>query len=168
MAWWIECQPVNQKVASSIPSQARSPGGITCERQTIDTSLTHWCFYPSLCPSLPLSLKINKWNLKKEKRILLGSIGLFSTAGPSWNLNIMIRNLAKLKADIQSMIGIFLGTLTSAKIKLCTQRVRSKSGMMQLDGKLTCDVTVLSQLSSLGIGSNCPYFTMFARPEMKL
>ena len=27
---------------------------------------THWCFSPSVSPSLPLSLKVNKWNLFKK------------------------------------------------------------------------------------------------------
>ena len=55
---WIECQPVNQSVASSIPSQgtclgcgARSPVSGTWE------ATTHWCFSPSFSPSLTLCLK---------------------------------------------------------------------------------------------------------------
>ena len=40
---------------------ARSPVGDAQE------ATTHWCFSPSLSPSLPLSLKINKLNLKKKK-----------------------------------------------------------------------------------------------------
>ena len=45
------------------------PGGGAQERQPIDVSFSHWCFSPSLSPSLPLSLKINKWNLgRKEGR----------------------------------------------------------------------------------------------------
>ena len=31
-----------------------------CEKQLIYVSLTHLCFSPSLSPSLPLSLKVNK------------------------------------------------------------------------------------------------------------
>ena len=47
VAQWIECQPVNQKVAGSIPSQGTSlgcgPGTQlgTCEKQPIDVSPTH-------------------------------------------------------------------------------------------------------------------------------
>ena len=56
--------------------QARSLVGGVCKRQLIDISLahlsegreTHQCFCPSLSPSFPLSLKINKWNLKKKKK----------------------------------------------------------------------------------------------------
>ena len=40
------------------------PSWGTCERQLIDISLFHRRFFPSLSPSLPLSLKINK-SLKK-------------------------------------------------------------------------------------------------------
>ena len=60
VAQWIECQPENQRVTSSIPSQGTCLGcgpdpqlGV-CERQPhIDVSLP-------LTLSLPLSLKINK------------------------------------------------------------------------------------------------------------
>ena len=70
MAQWIECQPAKWKAAGSIPHQGTclgcGPGprlGV-CERQPIDVSLSHSCFSPSLSPSLPLSLKINKTFLK--------------------------------------------------------------------------------------------------------
>ena len=54
VAQWIGCQPVNQRVAGSIPSQGTclgcEPGPqLVCERQLIDVSFTHQCF------SLPLS-----------------------------------------------------------------------------------------------------------------
>ena len=59
VAQWVECQPVNQRVTSSIPSQGArlgcGPGPQlgACERQPhIDVSL-----------SLPLSLKINNYTL---------------------------------------------------------------------------------------------------------
>ena len=39
--------------------QAETPAGVN-ERQLINVSLTQWCFSPSLSPSLPFSLKINK------------------------------------------------------------------------------------------------------------
>ena len=64
VAQWIECQPVNQKVAGSIPSQniwlgcESGPQLGACKRQLIDVSLAHRCFSPSLSPSLLLSLKI--------------------------------------------------------------------------------------------------------------
>ena len=61
VAQWIECWSVNQRVAGLIPSlghmpelQARSPVGGTWE------ATTHWCFSPSLSPSLPFYLKVNK------------------------------------------------------------------------------------------------------------
>ena len=58
--------PAKQKFASLIPVWG------TClsfkyglllgpnERQLMDVSLSHQCFFPSLSPSHPLSLKINK------------------------------------------------------------------------------------------------------------
>ena len=66
VAQWTECWPVNQKVAGSIPSQGTrlgcGPGPQlgAWERQLIGVFLTHPCFFLSLSPSLPLSLKINK------------------------------------------------------------------------------------------------------------
>ena len=59
---WIGHQPANQRVASSIPSQGMclgcgpGPWLRVCERQSVDVSLTHQCFSPSLL----FSLKINK------------------------------------------------------------------------------------------------------------
>ena len=63
VAQWIECQPVNQMVASSIPSQGI---GLGCrpgpqlgarERQPIDVFLTYRCFSPSLSPASPFLQK---------------------------------------------------------------------------------------------------------------
>ena len=39
-----------------------------CERQPSDVALTHQYFSPSLSPSLPLSLNINKYNLKQKQK----------------------------------------------------------------------------------------------------
>ena len=66
VAQWIKCQPVDQKVADLIPGPSTclgcGPGPWlgACERQPIDVSPTHQCFSPSLSPSFPLSLKVNK------------------------------------------------------------------------------------------------------------
>ena len=63
---WIECQPVNQKVAGAIPSPGiclgcgPGPWLGACKRQMTDVSSPHWYSSPSLSPSLILSLKINK------------------------------------------------------------------------------------------------------------
>ena len=65
VAQWVECQPANRKVASSLPSQGTclgyrpGPQLAARKRQLIDVSLTHQYFSP-LSPSLPSSLKINK------------------------------------------------------------------------------------------------------------
>ena len=40
--------------------RARTPIERACEKEPVDVSLTLPCFSPSLSPSLPLSLKINK------------------------------------------------------------------------------------------------------------
>ena len=67
---WTECWPENPQVMGSIPSQGMcldcgpGPQLETCERQLIDVFVAHQCFSPSLSPSLPLSLKINTYNLK--------------------------------------------------------------------------------------------------------
>ena len=60
VAQWTECQTANQWVAGLTPNLGHMPGlrvrypvGGTWE------ATIHWCFFPSLSPSLPLSLKIN-------------------------------------------------------------------------------------------------------------
>ena len=60
---WIECRPVNQRVASLIPGQSTCLGcgpdpqyGVHMGQPQINVSLP-------LPPSLPLSLKINEYNL---------------------------------------------------------------------------------------------------------
>ena len=79
VAQWTECRSANQRVASSVPGQGTclgfrpGPQLWGCERQPTNVSLTHQCcFFPSLSPSFPLSLKINKVKerkgRKKEKR----------------------------------------------------------------------------------------------------
>ena len=45
--------------------QTRSPVGGVWE------ATTHWCFSPSLSPSFPLSLKINKFFTKKKSHLLI-------------------------------------------------------------------------------------------------
>ena len=78
VAQWIECQPMNQRVAGLIPSQgtwlglwARSPVGGT------QNATTNWFFSPSLSPpSSPLSK--NKWvksSLIRLSSFLVESIG---------------------------------------------------------------------------------------------
>ena len=64
VAQWTECWPANQRLDSQsghLPGLwARSPV------RGVQEAITHWCFPPSLSPSLPLSLKISKL-LKKIK-----------------------------------------------------------------------------------------------------
>ena len=75
---WVECHPENQKIASSIPSQNTclgcrpGPQLEACERQPIDVSHTHHCFFHSF--SLPSPLSKNKYVksfLKKENVLKL-------------------------------------------------------------------------------------------------
>ena len=56
---WLDSR--SNQVVGSVPSQG------ACERQPIIVCLSHRCFSPSLSPSLPLSLKINKI-VKKGKK----------------------------------------------------------------------------------------------------
>ena len=59
VAQWIECWPVTQRVASSIPSLGHMPG--LWARSPVGGALvatTYPCFSSSLSPSLPLCLKI--------------------------------------------------------------------------------------------------------------
>ena len=77
VAQWNAHRLANGKVAGSFPSQgtclgcwARSPVGGMWK------ATTHWCFSPSLSPSLPLSLKnkINKIFFRKRLFWLLRSL----------------------------------------------------------------------------------------------
>ena len=58
MTQWIECQPVNQRGARSIPSQGTylgcGPGSQlgACKRQPINLSLAHHVFLPLSLPPL--------------------------------------------------------------------------------------------------------------------
>ena len=60
VAQWFQCGPANQRVTSSIPSQGTCPGCRPCPQWGAWEATTHWCFSPSLSPSLLLSLKMNK------------------------------------------------------------------------------------------------------------
>ena len=61
VAQWTECRCFGSRYGHMPGLRARSLVGGTWEEDT------HWCFFPSLSPSLPLSLKIKKENLKKKK-----------------------------------------------------------------------------------------------------
>ena len=52
--WALACEPKGHQFESQLGHVPGSPGGGTQE------ATTHWCFSPSLSPSLPFSLKINK------------------------------------------------------------------------------------------------------------
>ena len=64
VAQWIECQPENQRVTDSIPSQGTRLASSRSPVRGTQEATTHRCFSPSLSLSLPLSLKINKKSLK--------------------------------------------------------------------------------------------------------
>ena len=67
VAQWIECRPSNQRVTSLIPSQ--STAWVTDQVPNRGTweAITYWCLSPFLSPSLPLSLKVNKYFFKKNR-----------------------------------------------------------------------------------------------------
>ena len=71
VAQWLGVIPQGKKSLVLFLVRARAwvaglfPGRGAYERQPIDVSLSHWCFSPSLSPSLPLSLKIK--SLKKRE-----------------------------------------------------------------------------------------------------
>ena len=99
MAQWIEHQPANQSVASSILSQGTWLG---CRPRStvggVQEATTHWCLYPPLSPSLPLPKNIQK-NIKKPKNIELicapvqpGSCGCFSSVAMPSGLALLKQN----------------------------------------------------------------------------
>ena len=61
---WVDCRPINEKLHGLVPSQGTCLGGRigpwlgAWERQPIDVSLTHQCFFLSLSSSLPTSLEM--------------------------------------------------------------------------------------------------------------
>ena len=56
VAQWIEHQPVNQRVTSSIPNLGHMPGlWAMSPVGSVQEATTHWCFCPSLFPFLTLS-----------------------------------------------------------------------------------------------------------------
>ena len=70
MAHWIECKPVNPKVLGSIPCQGTclgcGPGPRLGARGSQLRFLSHIDVPLPVSLSLPHSLKINKYNLKKK------------------------------------------------------------------------------------------------------
>ena len=77
VAQLIEHQPANQMVPGvQVPFPAKAHAWAVGRvpswgrgRGNQSVSLTHPCFFPSLSPFLPLSLKINK-NLKKNRSVI--------------------------------------------------------------------------------------------------
>ena len=67
VAQWIELWPANQRVAGSIPNQGICLGCGPCPQQEACEMQSHInVSLPSLSPSLPLSLKINKYSFLKS------------------------------------------------------------------------------------------------------
>ena len=60
VGYWVECQPVNQKITSLIPGQGTCLGCRPGPQLGCLWEATSWCFSPSLSLSLPLSLEMNK------------------------------------------------------------------------------------------------------------
>ena len=89
VAQWTECQPVNQRIAGSIPGQdtclgcGPGPRMGVCKREPFNESLTHLCFSPSLSPSLPLSPTVKK--RKKERKELTIAHKIRIVSKSTWN-----------------------------------------------------------------------------------
>ena len=87
VAQWVGCCPTKLKVAGLIPSQGTclgcGPGPLleVCTRQLVDVSLAHQCFAPSVSPSFPLTLKINK--ILKQQQQQKSSVVVLSV--PTWS-----------------------------------------------------------------------------------
>ena len=81
--------PAKRKAAGSIPGEGTCLGWgfgpwLGHIRGTTNWCYSHQCFSPSLSPSLTLSLKINKWNLKKKNRVLQTDHCLQEVVCVSW------------------------------------------------------------------------------------
>ena len=103
VAQLAEHHPTNWKVTGSILHKDTCLRYRFClsqgryKRQPIDAYLSHWCFSLSLPPSLPLSLKINKWKIFKNCFRLSKYIHI-STLGESkkkkyYNLSDLVEEL---------------------------------------------------------------------------
>lgn len=70
----LECHPINERVAGSIPGQGTKVGGGLVPSQdaygsqVIDVSVSYGCFYPSVSPSLRLCLRSMGTSLGENKR----------------------------------------------------------------------------------------------------
>ena len=101
MVQWIEHWPVNQEAAGLIPSQgtcvgcgAGPPFG-ACERQPIDVGISHTLMFPfpSLFPSLPLSLKVNFLKIIFKTDPYAYSVTSDFTKGPVTNKYLNHKNM---------------------------------------------------------------------------
>ena len=67
MDWELACEPRGYRFDSQ---SGHMPGlWVKSPMGGVRGATTHRCFSPSLSPSLPLSLKTNKQNLKKKKMV---------------------------------------------------------------------------------------------------
>ena len=81
MAQWIECLPANHRVTGLIPSLGHMPGlRARFPVGGVQEATAHWCFSPSLSPSLPLSKNKYKIFKNKTKNLTLGCDNMLSRA----------------------------------------------------------------------------------------
>ena len=71
VAQWTQCWPANQRVTGWFSVRARAWAVGQVPNRGMREATTHWRFSLSLSPSLPLSQKINKYNLEKKEIDLL-------------------------------------------------------------------------------------------------
>ena len=86
VAQWIECQPANQRVTSSIPSQGTCLGCRAGSQWGLVRG-NHTLMFLSLSPSLPLSLKINLF-----KKHIKGSLSEWQSS-PSAPLSVHLLSI---------------------------------------------------------------------------
>ena len=103
MAQLFEHYPVNQRVVSSITTQGTCVG-CTSPVGDMREATTHWCLSPSLSPSFPLSLKINKQNLLKKKVLASQTNHQYTKEALDWLVQDICKQYFQERANIQNIL----------------------------------------------------------------
>ena len=189
LSWSSSCEQKGHQFSSQwghMPSvRVQSSVQGACERQPIHVSLSHWCFSPSLSPSLVLSLKINKILKNKIKypacihfNVLVSTNGsvFYSKCSKSYFHPSIEWDVSLIPFAIQCLwAGSFLHTyLINVSLITCSRLVwiasssistqalfssfhESKTKRMNITVNIFSSTTLLPALEVCGWGRSCVY-----------